>query len=316
METQNINLSKQVGKLLEQQTQDWELAAKNYAGLKKALKRSLDLGNGEIVDVQFNPERIYSSSARVDAKSVRERKCFLCPENLPQQQEKIEFGNGYSVLVNPFPIFRQHLTIPVSDHVPQSILGRMNDMLELAKALPGYVVFYNGPRCGASAPDHFHFQAGNKGFMRIENDMKRLPSGIVKEINHVTIMALKRYHRPCIVLQSNHLNDTAEVFNRIFEILSQHKDEEPMVNILTMYDKDTWHVFIYPRKLHRPKQYFLEGEDQILLSPASVDFGGVLITPRKEDYSRLDAETVIDIFNQISIDKEDFDELVRKIKYL
>ncbi|MDR4988526.1 MAG: DUF4922 domain-containing protein, partial [Bacteroidales bacterium] len=168
------NLQERVYEMLKQQQQDWDLAEKNYRGLQKVKKRFVRLGEGVEVGVQFNPERIYSSAAKVDDKSISRRKCFLCRAHLPEQQTWVEFESEYLILVNPFPIFPLHLTIPIVDHKEQRIGGRMTDMLKLARVLKDFVVFYNGPRCGASAPDHFHFQAGNKGFMPVEDDAERL----------------------------------------------------------------------------------------------------------------------------------------------
>ena len=145
--------------LIDEQIRDWPLARDNYSGLKKTETRLLTGSEGHKILVQFNPARIRSSAAKVDERSISERPCFLCHPNLPKQQQGLSFNHQYTVLVNPYPIFDQHLTIPYNGHIPQRIKGKMSDMLDLAAGLPGFVLFYNGPRCGASAPDHFHFQA-------------------------------------------------------------------------------------------------------------------------------------------------------------
>ncbi|MFW5708508.1 MAG: DUF4922 domain-containing protein, partial [Bacteroidota bacterium] len=173
-------LQQKVDQLLDQQTRDWDLARKNYDGLNRARKRYIHFQERITVGIQFNAERIYSSAAKVDPQSISERKCFLCQAHLPEQQKWVEFGDDYLILVNPFPIFPKHLTIPHREHIEQQIAGRMHDMLALAAELRDYVVFYNGPRCGASAPDHFHFQAGNKGFMPIEKEYEMLSRTIIK----------------------------------------------------------------------------------------------------------------------------------------
>lgn len=309
------NIQQQTLQLLERQTSQWDLAMKNYEGLKKAQKRLADMGNGEIVGVQFNPERIYSSAAKVDAKSIQERKCFLCSENLPEQQEKLPFGEDYLILVNPFPIFPKHLTIPHREHIPQSICGRMPSMLDLAKALPGFVVFYNGPRCGASAPDHFHFQAGNKGFMPIEQDFHTMPKKMIRQTPDLQIWAMEAYLRKCIVLQGDSKEAITEYFDKIMLLLesTSKEKEEPMLNILALHEEQQYRVFIFPRKLHRPKQFFAEGDEKIVLSPASVDFGGVLITPRKEDYEKLTPGIIADIFNQVTITSAQMQNLMQSI---
>ncbi|TVQ85312.1 MAG: DUF4922 domain-containing protein, partial [Bacteroidetes bacterium] len=165
IKTANNTLQKKVYELLEQQTREWELAVRNYKGLEKVEKHFFEFNGGVKIGVQFNPERIYSSAAKVDDKSISERKCFLCLEHLPAEQKWVKYNHLYVILVNPFPIFPKHLTIPHRRHIDQRILEHFPELLNLARELDDFTIFYNGPRCGASAPDHFHFQAGNKGFM-------------------------------------------------------------------------------------------------------------------------------------------------------
>lgn len=170
------DMNQTIHHLLTGQLASWETARNNYAALSGVRVKELNV-NGILYKVQFNPARIVSSGAKVDAKSILERKCFLCPANLPPVQKGIPFGGHYNILVNPFPIFPRHLTVPELAHTPQRIATRFTDMLELAEALTDYTIFYNGPKCGASAPDHAHFQAGNKGFMPIEKDWRGQTAG-------------------------------------------------------------------------------------------------------------------------------------------
>ncbi len=163
--------SRSVSDLFESQLSEWDLARDNYRQLDNVKVRKIFFAEFEIV-VQFNPGRITSSAAKVDARSIEARPCFLCEKNRPAQQRGISFEQDYTILINPFPIFRRHLTIVSDTHTDQRIAGNFMTMLSLAEALPEYVIFYNGPQCGASAPDHLHFQAGNKGFLLIEDDFR------------------------------------------------------------------------------------------------------------------------------------------------
>ena len=170
-----------VRQLLDAQLTNWEQARNNYNALANVEVKEVEI-NGFPVKIQFNPGRIQSSAAKVDAKSIQERKCFLCAANSPAVQEGIDYSGvagEYEILINPFPIFPKHLTIPDKKHVNQTIgdnnlKGRFEDMLDLSKILDEYVLFYNGPKCGASAPDHIHFQAGNKGFLPLEDNYSAL----------------------------------------------------------------------------------------------------------------------------------------------
>lgn len=304
--TMNIDFQEGVHKLIDEQLINWPLARDNYQGLSSVKTRVLEVAPATTMRIQFNPARIRSSAAKVDEQSIRQRKCFLCSENLPVQQRGIGFGD-YTILVNPFPIFTRHLTIPHKDHIDQRIEGRLTDMLNLARALPDFVIFYNGPRCGASAPDHFHFQAGNKGFMPVEKELSAHPGKIkLLDRDRVKVFSIENYLRKTLVFESDDEEMLLKWFTRVFTFLGkvQHMEVEPMVNILCSRERDLWRVFLFPRREHRPRQFYAEGAEQILLSPASVDFGGVLITPREEDFEKLNADTINDIFNQVTLDDD------------
>ena len=271
-------LKEKVNRLFKEQLAEWDLARKNYQALEQVKTKILIIDNKEY-KIQFNPARIISSSAKVDVQSIRERKCFLCCNNLPEEQKGISFKEKYLLLVNPYPIFPRHLTIPLMEHAPQLIASRFDDMLDLAQQLDDYIVFYNGPKCGASAPDHFHFQAGNKGFLPIEND---------------------RNKRNAISIESDNKKELLERFQHIYNNLPMQSDDaEPMMNILAWYETEKWIVCIFPRKKHRPSCYFTEGETNLLISPAAVDLGGVFITPLEKDFEKITGEDVVRILNEI-----------------
>ena len=301
-----MEFSKKARELIREQIGEWDLAAKNYASLKKVKVKAFDYGDYHI-DIQFNPERIISSAAKVDTKSIEARPCFLCEKNLPAQQRGLYFKNEYIVLVNPFPIFPEHLTIPHISHTDQRISGNFGSMLELAAELDDFVLFYNGPKCGASAPDHLHFQAGIKGFLPIETDfLNNKCCKEIRRIGSVTISHWPDYQRGIISLKSKDRDNLIECFNQIYSKLQilQPDEVEPMLNILAIFKQGEWIIHIFPRTLHRPTQYFETGERQFILSPASVDMGGVLITPREEDFTKISKEDIRDIFNQVCLEPQ------------
>lgn len=284
--------------LFEEQLKEWSLAAQNYAALKNIRTKEFDF-DGYSIRVQFNPGRIQSSAAKVDSKSIQERKCFLCPANLPAEQRGIPFGRDYQILVNPFPIFPVHLTIPSTNHEDQLIFSRYGDMLDLAESLDEFVVFYNGPKCGASAPDHVHFQAGNKGFLPLGKDIRNVTKEIISENNTIKIYSLKNYLRNVIVLESDDKNTIVKAFNDIYSQLEIKEGErEPMLNIVSWYENGTYISCIFPREVHRPKCFFAEGDENILISPASVDMGGVFITPQEKDFEKITAEDIETILRE------------------
>ena len=298
------NFQKSILALIDEQIHNWPLARSNYNGLKEVKTRLLTRNNEDKIWVQFNLARIRSSAAKVDERSISERPCFLCQHHLPEQQKGVVFNGKYIVLVNPYPIFRHHLTIPYISHIPQRIGEKLEDMLDLAFELSDFVVFYNGPRCGASAPDHFHFQAIGKGYLPIEEEVE----GFFQQSETADIELVhevESYRRRFLIICADQKEVLQAGFEKIYESLEflQPHEPEPMMNVLCWRRNAGWVVVIFPRQAHRPWQYDADKSEQIVLSPASVDLGGVLITPRHEDFEKLDMETAEDIFSQVCLQK-------------
>lgn len=320
--------NKSVQALLDSQLGEWTQAKDNYTALGGVEAKEVSL-NGFSLKVQFNPARIVSSAAKVDAKSIQERKCFLCDANRPAVQRGIEYrgkAGVYQVLVNPFPIFPKHLTIPDEKHVNQTIgeaeniPGRYEDMLDLATVIDDYVLFYNGPKCGASAPDHMHFQAGNKGFLPVEVNFEHLVKELLYKEDGVEVSSVEDYMRGALLIEASDKSKALEQFNRIYSKIAVKEGEwEPMLNLLTWSIKGTsgevrWITFVFIREKHRPSHYFAEGDANILLSPASVDLGGVFITPLEKDYRKIGEKEILEILDEISVSRETMDMIKNSLR--
>ncbi len=306
--------------LFEEQLACWEQAKNNYDALSGVLVKEVDL-DGFKIKVQFNPARIISSSAKVDSNSIKERKCFLCKENRPLVQKGLDFinngdiDNPYTILINPFPIFPKHLTIPLLAHTDQLILGRFDAMLNLSKELEEYTLFYNGPKCGASAPDHFHFQAGNKGFLTIESQYSNLNKEILFDYKDAKLFSVKSIFNGLFSIESSSVQSSVDSFERLYNSLDiKDGEKEPMMNILSWFEDNKYITLIYVRDRHRPHHYFAEGEENILLSPASVDMGGVFITPLEKDYTRISNIEIKEIIDEICITKQEEIDIINKFK--
>ena len=305
-----INLNNQLKSLLTEQKENWELARTNFAGLKTVRTKSFNFGDFE-VKVQFNPARIVSSGAKVDAKTIAERKCFLCTENRPAEQTAVDAGD-YLVLVNPFPIFPEHFTIPRKEHVDQQIKPYFADMLVLAEALDDYLIFYNGPRCGASAPDHMHFQAGTKDFLPLVNDYKRLKdthAQLLVESENFQLFNFNNYLRTVYCIESTDVESAKDAFEKLYThfqqlslpALPKGEGAEPMLNIVCTFEDGKWFTFVLPRKTFRPWQYTAEGDQQLLVSPATVEMCGIFITPIEAHFEKITKEDVESILEQASL---------------
>lgn len=277
-----MNLQKQIDDLFQSQQKDWKILADSVNGLSQTKLKTFQWEEVGTAQVQYNPARMLSSSAKVDAKSIAERPCFLCEANRPAQQRGIPFLDKYVILCNPYPILPKHITIPIHSHVPQRIRKKIGDMLTLAEELPDYIVFYNGPKCGASAPDHFHLQAGLKSPILLEGD------------NNL---------RTCLVIESDSKSEAEELFEDVYKFLHsrQKSEEEPMLNIIAYVESGMYKLHIFPRKQHRPTQFFLEGDEQLLISPGALDMAGLIITVREEDFEKIKKEDLEDIYKQVSL---------------
>lgn len=284
-------------KFLSRQLETWTTARDNYAALGDVAVRELPCG----IRVQFNPARMVSTGAKMDADTLKTRKCFLCRSNRPIQQTCIDCGD-YEFLVNPFPIFPRHFTIPTKTHTDQGLRGRIADMARFARELPGYTVFYNGPHCGASAPDHAHFQAGNSDFLPIWDAIGDFPCDAATALGVFGEMGV-------IAFKSTDISLIGKFFERLCGMLPPDTDE-PMLNALMRSDGDEFTMVVIPRKRHRPS-FYGTGEGQMVVSPASVDLGGVFITPRKEDFDTIDCTTVAKIIDELCYSPSEVQAIVR-----
>ncbi len=306
----------QITKLFTTQLEEWEFARTKYKELEFVQERALFFEDAICLVLNFNPARILSATAKVDSKSLQKRPCFLCENNRPKEQKGILIAEGFLLLVNPFPIFQRHFTIVHQEHTFQKITPHLNSMLEIATKMKEYTVFYNGAKCGASAPDHLHFQAGNSAEFPIWSIFEQVEKEVLLECETYRVFAFENYVKAIVIAGGDRL-EVAKKVNEICAVLGalQPLEPEPMFNILMKYEEG-WKIVIFPRKKHRPSQYFAEGKDRILLSPATVELAGLLVLPRKEDFERMDTTILKDIFAQICLDTNDFEYLKEKIKQL
>lgn len=308
------NYSEKVESLIDSQLVAWDTPRNNYAALQNVKVKQFQVGNSTI-KVQFNPARIVSSAAKVDTKSIKERKCFLCEENRPDVQEGIAWGEEYTILINPFPIFPKHLTIPCNKHTEQRIFSRIADMMNIAKDLDDYTLFYNGPKCGASAPDHMHFQAGNRGFLTFESDYKNASREVVCTEKGAELSLLGGLANAVFVIESDNTESGVALFEKLYASLEiPEGEEEPMLNVLCWYEAGNWIVAVFPRRQHRPSCYSAEGDANLLISPASVDMGGVFITPLEKDFNKISATDVKSILDEVCLDEDGVNAILKQLK--
>ena len=302
--------------LLERQKKTWPSLTVGYEALGEARLREIR-GDGWGVKIQFNPRRIVSSGARVDPETIRRRPCFLCPDHLPPEQQAILYRDDYLVLCNPMPIFPGHLTIAHRLHLPQSLPENMITFLRLAVDFgPRMTLFYNGPRAGASAPDHLHFQAAPAGLMPVEKEIldprkrtgTRLRDGV--EICRTVGLA-----RGILLIEGTEEENVAAAVGDVIGLLgrSTTSDGEPLLNILCTRTGEGWRLILFPRLKLRPAAYFLEGEERLLVSPGAVDMGGMIITSREKEFHALTPDLVAEIFREVAFDDAAVDAMLDAI---
>ena len=297
---------------LENQLATWQTAKNNYERLKYVLYRTIDFDCFQI-RIQHNPDRILSAVAKIDEASLKARACFLCKENMPPEQQSYDYNPALDIRVNPYPIFSRHYTVPAKQHIPQLISGHLGDMLDIARTYPEYTIFYNGPRSGASAPDHFHFQLAPRHEMPLETDVVHCHKETLLTATDKTLVVecIENYIRKNILIRSGNKELLEQTFANILDIIGKvtPNDPEPMMNLFAWYEGEEWQIVIFPRRQHRPWQFFAEGADNILFSPGCVDFAGLIISPREADFNRLDAPLLQDLFGQLTLTDEEFNHL-------
>ena len=302
---------------MEQQKLHWPQLTEGYAALESVRVREIVCSNYHVF-VQFNPKRIRSTGADLDPKAIQERKCFLCLKNLPEPQKGILFQDKFLLLCNPVPIFARHLTFSSIHHIPQELESSFGVLLNLTRDLsPDFTVFYNGPKSGASAPDHFHFQASPRRALPIECDavdMRRRKRLYYKD--HVAGCVLMNYGRTALVVESTDEFRLLEFLKNILEAWKKvlGSAEEPKMNILCSYQEELWRLIIVPRRKHRPDKYFIGGDDRVLISPAAVDIGGLVVTPLEKDFLRADAKLIESIFAEVTEPPELIERILEKLQ--
>jgi len=306
-------------RLFAAQRQEWPELKKNYEQLEKRQTRILSGAGASRIVLQFNPSRVGSTLAKVDSESLRQRKCFLCIENLSPEQKGILYRGDYLILCNPYPIFEKHFTISSISHIPQNILGPLPDFLSLAEDIgPGFTVFYNGPQCGASAPDHLHFQACPSGQLPVENEMieNGLPvlrpdlEPVLRDENW-DVHVFETTGRGIIFITAKNIAAAVAASARAISALRAANSSEPLLNIIARKERDSFRIMIFPRRKFRPDCFYLEGEKRIAVSPAAVELGGLIITPFKKDFDLLDFAGAVSILQEVSLDSASIIKLLK-----
>ena len=297
----------EVEDFFQSEKKNWSDAATRYEALNgvqtKPLPSKLYTLNSKlsVLTAQWNPARIVSTGANISKQAIEKRPCFLCDSNRPAEQHALPVLGQYQLLVNPFPILPKHFTIPTRQHTAQSIKGRFQDLFKIAQQMPDYMVFYNGPLCGASCPDHMHLQAGSRGIAPLERDWKSIYEPALKPFAE-GISLLTDYACPVLVIRTAEAKEAEERFMRIYNTLPMHEGEtEPRMNIVCWQQDGEVVTLIFPRAKHRPACYTAQGEEQLLISPGALDMCGLLITPREQDFKKLTPEQAVAILKEVSL---------------
>jgi len=305
------------------QMEKWDFARNNYGALKNSVRKIFRFTDTEVV-AQFNPNRVLSTMAVTDPEKIKNRKCFLCEENLHKEQTGLELTENYTMLVNPYPVLSKHFTAKFNIHKPQKITENFDDLLNISEIFgEKYFALYNGPDCGASVPEHRHFQAGIASEFTIINEARTLlqnPSGgklrAVKTRGGAELYAAKDFLRNYFLIRGDRKADIRELFFNVFKILEQKfpSERETKINLVMFKHGADFILLIFPRKAHRPSVFYNEDETQIKVSPATLDYGGVMVFPRKEDFDKIDKETIRQIFNEVGFSESDLTAVADEIE--
>src|SRR5262244_3588938 len=295
--------------LAEQQLATWPMLRDAVEGLARVEYKRLRVRGSEVL-AQFNPQRIVSTAAKVDAAAIKQRPCFLCAENLPPEERGVAFGEDFVALYNPFPVLPRHLVITSRRHIPQTIEGNFGTLLDLALNLgEEFFVIYNGAACGASAPDHLHFQSCERERLPIIREIGSWARRILSNDSRIETFALKDYRLNALIARGNDREALIEWFDRAVKLLAEvtGAESEPMINLVATRDGDRWTLIVFPRSKHRPDRYFAEGDAKLTVSPAAIDLSGVLVVPQPDHFAKITSRDAEEIYAEVTLNKTVFD---------
>lgn len=303
-----------ISRFFNRQLEVWTDARHRFRDLKHVETRQFS----DQLKLQWNPARIVSTGAKIDKKTLGERPCFLCDKNRPKEQMSKQIDEKFHLLVNPFPILPVHFTIPARKHQPQLIYKNYGEMHRFISLHSDLMVFYNGPKCGASAPDHLHFQAGTNGILPLQTNWQRLSRNLTDIISlndEEKISVVRDFIVPAFVIISKSAESDEALFRRLYKAMPQRGDEtEPMMNIISWRKGEEFISVIIPREKHRPEAYFAEGDAQFVVSPGALDMSGLIITPREEDFRKLTEEKALSLLQECGVSEEKMNAIIAKLK--
>ena len=303
-----------ISRFFNRQLEVWTDARHRFRDLKHVETRQFS----DQLKLQWNPARIVSTGAKIDKKTLGERPCFLCDKNRPKEQMSKQIDEKFHLLVNPFPILPVHFTIPARKHQPQLIYKNYGEMHRFISLHSDLMVFYNGPKCGASAPDHLHFQAGTNGILPLQTNWQRLSRNLTDIISlndEEKISVVRDFIVPAFVIISKSADSDEALFRRLYKAMPQRGDEtEPMMNIISWRKGEEFISVVIPREKHRPEAYFAEGDAQFVVSPGALDMSGLIITPREEDFRKLTEEKALSLLQECGVSEEKMNAIIAKLK--
>ena len=303
-----------ISRFFNRQLEVWTDARHRFRDLKHVETRQFS----DQLKLQWNPARIVSTGAKIDKKTLGERPCFLCDKNRPKEQMSKQIDEKFHLLVNPFPILPVHFTIPARKHQPQLIYKNYGEMHRFISLHSDLMVFYNGPKCGASAPDHLHFQAGTNGILPLQTNWQRLSRNLTDIISlndEEKISVVRDFIVPAFVIISKSAESDEALFRRLYKAMPQRGDEtEPMMNIISWRKGEEFISVVIPREKHRPEAYFAEGDAQFVVSPGALDMSGLIITPREEDFRKLTGEKALSLLQECGVSEEKMNAIIAKLK--
>ena len=311
---------KELNKFIKDQLSVWQLASSNFRALKTAPSREVDVF-GLKCRIQYNPRRVISSTADTSPAAIASRKCFLCADNRPKEQFHLGFegrkGRNYHIQINPYPIFRGHLVIVRDEHIPQEIWHHFPDMLDFAARYKDYLVFYNGPSSGASAPDHLHFQAIPKHNLPLEDVVDEFldhPGEPLATVKDASLYKFDGYARGVFALKATTSKSLAKLFYRLLDCTDRGKgEEEPMFNLYAYVKNGEYRTIVVMRSAKRSHHFYSEGADHLTISPGAADIAGLFVAPFREDYDKADTALLEELLSEVCISEDEQNMIVWRL---
>jgi hypothetical protein len=220
--------------------------------------------------------------------------CFLCIQNTPDQQKGMRIigtddSMNYVVLMNPFPILTDQVTIASLRHEPQRLREQhIEYVMQLTERSEKFKYSFNGIGAGASIPHHFHFY-GFTGSLPIEEIA--CPVAVIKAHN----LSVYELGEDWPIITFVAMGGKSEIGSYLLDLTSHLEQQNISVNVVFVRDKNSnAKVYVIPRRKPKPEPQTGFNNDF-----GVIEMSGVLVCESTEAFESADTGNIVEAMRQV-----------------